>query len=340
MTSYLPQSRFLEGGRALYAQTNQTVEGYSKTSEASQLVDTISSAEHPEKCFKGIEIGSRPSLPPPNGEIPQDDLMILAKAYCEAFTAVNEGAITESGAYTNLQQLDQSQAKALLDTTRASIEQVGALAKEAADLAKYEEEMNTVNSVLGKIFLAVTIVMIILTIGAGVASGGAADAALPEEVEALEGTGAGLAEGGEEASTDLQSTLQTLEEAPKNAETETSVPRTCWNKTVEAVDSPVGRKLLRIGGGAVFGLPQLMKGITGIVVAKRRKELSIAQGKIGPAISSEQTTSMYFQFLQQALQREGGVFREEISGAGEILETYGEIMNAYKGISYGLANSA
>lgn len=328
MTSYLPGSRLLEVGRTLFAQTNQTVEGYSKTSEASQLVDTIASAEHPEKSFKGVEIGGRPALPPPPSWItPQDALKILAEAYSEAFKAVNKGVQTETGAYTNLQQLDQSQAKALLDTTRDSIEKEGAAAKEASELAKFEEEMNTVNSVLGKIFLAVTIIMIILTIGAGVASGGAADAALPEEVELLEGAGEGLLTGSEETSTALESTLETMEGASENVETESSALKT------------VGKKLLRIGGGAVFGTPLLMKGITGIMVAKRREQLAVAQEKIGHAISMVQRTSMYFQFLQQALQREGGVLREEISGAAEILGTIGDIENAYKGISYGLASS-
>lgn len=150
----------------------------------------------------------------------------------------------------------------------------------------------------------------------------------------------------------MNQTARLMDEAPSNStyentdemiDRDTSTNNKNTAKSEESFKKKMARTIFHKGIGmtATGGMlsPTLWRGIEGLRVASGYNKVAGAQAEIGGAMSTLQRNNMYFQFLQQLIQRSGGVIQEEASDASEVIETYGSITNAYRGISYGLANA-
>lgn len=100
-----------------------------------------------------------------------------------------------------------------------------------------------------------------------------------------------------------------------------------------------GARFLRMATAFVFASPMLVQGIQGFKTASKLNDLSRAQKQVGNAVAKMQEINMYFRFYQELTQRAGSVAEQQTNDASEIVQTWGDITNAYKGITYGLANA-
>lgn len=135
---------------------------------------------------------------------------------------------------------------------------------------------------------------------------------------------------------------ESSKEVSKSAKEVTKI--TLWNgKTIELpigrVPVGFGKVLLKVTVSAGFGSPMLMKGIVNYHVADQLHSLSVSQSQVGQAMGVMQQNNMFFHFVQQLLQREGGILQEEASDASEVVDTEAGIVSSYRDISYGLANA-
>jgi gas vesicle protein len=100
-----------------------------------------------------------------------------------------------------------------------------------------------------------------------------------------------------------------------------------------------GKRVVGAAIGAAFGAPSLLKGLADKAIASELNNLSQIQQDMGTAMAKAQENTAYFQFYQQLVQRFGSIVQEETSDASEVIETYADIVNAYRQIPYALANS-
>ena len=94
-----------------------------------------------------------------------------------------------------------------------------------------------------------------------------------------------------------------------------------------------------MGVAAAFSSPMLVSSISNFALNPKLQALADAQAAVGGALNKETRCNMYLQFLQQMVQREGGLLTEEAKDASEVIDSYASVTSAVRGISYGLANA-
>ena len=202
MTSYLPNTRPDDVGSVLYSSTS---EGMAVTSTRAQKglssSDTVSSALITDVKAKS-PLQGRPMLPVSKPTLPPNDIMLIAKAFCEAYTAMRSSIKAGTEDYTQLQELDQTQTKALLASATSAISKLKDAEKKSAELEHIESILNEFEKFFGKSMIVIAIVLLFATVGAAIATGAAALVALPEEAELFEMADVG-AEAGVDAGADL-----------------------------------------------------------------------------------------------------------------------------------------
>ncbi len=336
MTSYLPDTRATDVGNILYSPTSGAMATHStRAQKGLSSVDTVETAivADVKKC---IPLIGRPTLPPSKPTVPQNDMMLIAAAFCKAYTAMKNSIITETQEYAGLQELDQTQVQAVLLTTSAAIDKLKVAEKKSAEIQRFQEKLATFEKYFGKSVFWIGIFMLVATIASALVTGGASLAALPEEAEAIAlaestgvavDTGAALAEGVSDAATaTVDSSADVVaEEGAADAGGASSFN---W-----------GKFALRMGIAGALSSPMLVSGISNAVLNPMLKALASAQKLVGEALDVETRNNMYMQFLQQLVQREGGIVTEEAKDASEVIDTYAAVTSSVRGISYGLANA-
>jgi hypothetical protein len=372
MTSYLPESRILEAGSILYSPAARYAATHMQGGRLTQ--DSIAScqeesAQSKDAASKCIILGARASLPQPNTPSSKDELMILAEAFVKAFSSMDKSVITQHNDYVQLQQLDQTQTQAVLQSTTNAINQEEAANTLSAQISDYQQKMASNETILGWTMFGLGIALMLGTFISGFFDFGASDAALPEEAELLDMGATAMEEAGDSAdsavddlssniddadlagSTEDSSTMSesesSIDEVDTTAENNEQTAARDLNKSSETASSTAlrwlkgwGKVLLKMTIGAGFASPMLVKGIVNIkYLAPQLQQLSDSQSNVGQALDALQVNNMYFQFLQQLVQREGSVMQDETNNASEVIDTFSSVTSAYRGISYGLANA-
>ena len=365
MTSYLPSSHATQVSPILYTATSLAVIAKEKAKEVFRILDTVAE-EQAVQNTKQIVAGARPPLnaPAPLPLSRQSDLLILAEAFCKAFDSMNQGILSETQDYVQLQQLDQTQTNAVLSSTTNAINKQQAAEKVASKIAAYEQHWAEMDKIFGWVVFGIGLLMTGLTAGASLGASFAVDIGIT-----LAGVSEdALFEVGDDVGEEVIDEVSSVEEQPEenvnvdvegveSEEVATQNPaentEEVSEQTTKALDSnsaqnaeseqsmlkKVGKFLLKMGISAGFASPMLLKGIYGIKVAGQKHELAEAQKIIGSALSTVQRNNMYFQFLQDLLQRQGGIMQQEASDASEIVDTFASITSAWRGISTGLAQA-
>ncbi len=83
----------------------------------------------------------------------------------------------------------------------------------------------------------------------------------------------------------------------------------------------------------------LITGITQLQLRSKLLDLKTAQEALGTAMAQMEKTNGTYQFYQQLLSQQSGVINQEAKDASEVVQTFADITNAYKQISYGLAQA-
>lgn len=314
-----------------------------------------------------LPLNSDRPLLPPGKSTSSNVLMYLAAQFAKAFEAMNQGIMAETTQYASLQQLDQTMAQCIQQATQNAVNKEDAQFKISEQLAAYQTQSA---ALLNKWGLGLRIggyVLMALTFIIGFFTGGATDEAIPEEIE-MEEMGSSAADEAEEAgeggasaagesgssslvdSEDEAISVEAEEEAPVQSatnEVDQSVEETSQQTTqstesqasIKATLKNIALRALHLGLTGVLSAPTLMTALMNKQVAAKLEIAAQAQQLVGASLASLQETNQYFQYYQQALQREGGVIQDETSGASQVVDTFGDIVNAYRQISYGLANS-
>jgi hypothetical protein len=345
MTSYMPKDHSLRVGNILYSPTAHASAVNSKSGVGLPVLDTLAECTQQKDSWvknSALQSELRPTLPQSDSKVPTSELTTLAAAFCKAYSSMTQSIISQTQDFTKLQQLDQTQAAAVLALERDAIDKQAAAEKETADIAEYQKHMANVDKVMNRVLIGIGIGLLVLTALSSLLAGPVALAALPEEVS-FEMTELGLAAAAEEAGEDFAGSLAMNALSGEEIAGE-SLDATALNENVaKKGETTVAKKLARLGIkmgiSAGFASPLLVKGISNLHVSDRVAQLSESQKLVGDALASVQKNNMYFQFLQQLLQREGNVAREETKDASEVVETFSTIANAWRAISYGLANT-
>ena len=334
MTSYLPDTRATDVGNILYAPTSGSMATDStRARKGLSSVDTVESVGVVD-VKKGAPLTGRPVLPLSKPTLAQNEMMQIAAAFCEAYTAMKNSIITETNEYAGLQQLDQTQVQAVLASTSSAIEKLKVAEKSAAEIQAFQEKLNTFEKYFGKSMFWIGLFMIVATIGSALVTGGASLAALPEEAGMIE-----LAEMGTEVGVDVGADL-----AADTASTTADAAADAGAGASEAASSGAssfnwGAFAVRMGIAGAFASPQLVSGICNAILTPKLRNLAAAQQVVGEALDIETRNNMYMQFLQQLVQRESGIVTEAASEASEVIDTYSSVMSSVRGMSYGLANA-
>ncbi len=349
----------LEGaGRSYYSRSEHNPVSHAK--QARLLKDTIEyKKEHTVAVngeLKKVLEQNRPSLTPPKPSPEKDFYTYLAAAYAKAFNAERDGVEMENTNYANLQELNLTESQCILQaTTNAFNKQEGAL-KLDAEIQKYNAEMQQKASIINGVLIAFGIVLMVGTAAAGYLTGGAADELLPEEAELLAGGGAGdgaladteeLSLGAEvneqvsafEDMENIQNAASSSAETTVSGGTEGAASSTAGANTAKWLAEKAFKTLVRMAMAGALGSPMLMKGLVGVQLEGQYKELAGLQADVGGALQILNTNNMYQHFTQQMIKQEGSVVQEEITDAGEIIDTFQSVSSAIKQISYGLANA-
>jgi hypothetical protein len=363
MTSYLPESRILDVGKAHYSPTDP--DAVIQTQGGKRLVDSIAScqqhrAQVQDEALKNIATSPRASLPAPKVTASPDTLAVAAQAFSGALEAEEHGLITGNLSYTDLQQLTSTQSQCLLQSSTIAIQKQQQAIQLQQQVDSYAASMSSAESTVNWVMFGLGIALMVVTFVAGVFTGGAADAALPEEAELVAGyaadseeaiggyegieaeaadNGIGEATESEATTSSSSSTTEATQSSSSTTQSNTSSVRSTLQNISKACRTRLGRTLIRTAIGAAIGSPMLMKGIVDVKLSDQYKQLADAQREVGPAQASMHRNNMVNQFYQQELQREGGIIREEVNDVGEVIETYASITSAIRQIAYGLANA-
>lgn len=337
MTSYLPDTRQADVGNILYSPTSGAMAADStRAKKGLSSVDTVETAAVAE-VKKGAPLRGRPTLPPSRPTLAQNDMMQIAAAFCEAYTAMKNSILTETKEYAGLQELDQTQVQAVLLATSSAIEKLKVAEKTSAEIQAFQEKLNHFEKYFGKSMFWIGLFMVVATIGSALVTGGASLAALPEEAGLIElaemGTEVGLDAGAdlaEEAADAASATVDASADAGAGASGTASEEASTFNW---------GSFAVRMGVAGAFASPQLVAGISNAILNPKLKALAAAQKLVGEALDIETRNNMYMQFLQQLVQREGGIVTEVASEASGVIDTYSSVLSSVRGISYGLANA-
>ncbi len=357
MTSYLPNSHAVDVGAVLYSPTSvESTASAKKEGRGLQGADTVASAGGSAK--KTLIPSERPGLPPSQPKSSSDEMMIIAAAFCKAYSSMALSVETQTTDYASLQQLSQTQSQSILQSTTNAINKQEAAEKQAADIAAYQEHMAEVQKIMGWVMFGIGIALTIATIGSAFLDGGASLAAVPEEIEMLEVVGEGAegaieagadvgadaaADAGADLGADAAADSSEASTQSENLTQQTSRTLESSESAENASESTAKKVLLKIGKlgfQAVLGIPMALKGATSLQVSDRLSQLAKAQKDVGEALDKVSQNNAFFQFMQQLLQREGSVLNEEASDASEVIDTYAAVTSALRGISAGLANAA
>jgi|GEM_PF-5462114 len=334
MTNYLPSTSY-DVGNILYSPTSESHASQSNRGiKGSKSLDTVVSAAQIQAKQAAASL-VRPTLPSPAPIVPADQLMIIAAAFCEAYSAMNQSVISGAQDLTKLQELDQTQAEMILKKTTDAINKQEALVKEQADLSAYQASAGKTESICSWTMFAAGIALVIGTAIFGIFTGGAADALIPEEMELME-----MGEGADEIGADLSD----IEIDDEPSDVDGGSHDLDGNSISDAQSESWGKyfsKLgLKLGFSAGLSSPLLVKGVFGLKIAARLQALSDSQKIVGNALAAVSSNNMYFQFLQQLMQREAGVTNEEVSDASEVIKVFTDLTEGIRGISYNLSQSA
>jgi len=332
--------------------------------EIARTLDTIrtSRQEQEQNKKRQTTAGERPSLPTPEKSRDPNYLLILAEAFGDAFTAISKGTMEQTKDFAELQQLDETMSQSVLRSTKLAIDKQNAAFKIAENIANLEKKAAHLSKVLNDVFIALGVVLVVVTLFATAMSMGAFSALLPEEMTMMSGemSADGAMEESESGATEMDE-VSTDEETGETKFESTKPKSTRFRglmKTVKSIrrmlnkikpkqtDSmklKVFKKLIskayQAGLGAAFGTPTLITGKEKLETANKLKKAEAAQKEVGHATAIMQENNIYFQFYQKLVQRNSGVIQEESNGAAQVLETFGDITNSYKQISYGLASA-
>jgi hypothetical protein len=354
MTDYISETNSYSVESVLHSPL--TSESVLHTAQTNRRVFCIDTLEMAEQTGVNAQICTgRPMLPSSSSKLPADDMMEIEVAMSQAYESMNKSVVAQTVDFAQVQQLDQTQNKMVLDSTINALAAQKAAEAQQLSIQNDSARMADIDKYLNWGLIGVTAVLIIVTIVASVASGGAAAAALPEEVTLVseevtatstaEGVGGGAATGAAgavEAST-VEAGEATVAEADGavNAETSNALTSTAaeGGKSTTNWAAKACKIALRVTFAAAMGSPILVKAIFSLQLAPRLTDLAAAQTLVGQTMGMETRNTMYFQFLQQLIQRSGGVVSEETKDTSEVIQTYASITNAIRGISYGLANA-
>lgn len=371
MSDYLKESR-LEVGNHIYYPTSYTT--HSQTQAGRGLLDSLDEIKSQEKEAKGIVksvADARPKLPAPAQSGDPGDLMILAEAFVKAFSAMNKGIQEQTSDYVKLQQLDQTQTQAVLDSTRNTMKKEKAAIQLAAEVTAYEKKMQNEQEIFGWVMMGIGAALMVAVFASAFFDGGASLALEPELAEATIDVATEeapsliddveMSSDGELASSDLDVSDGVGSDAEMSESSETSemdsgtrTAEKTMTKELNESNSANGKSAaqwarriakfagklgVKAGFSAGFASPMLMKAIVSFKVSDKLDDVAKAQKLLGGALATLQQNNMYFQFLQQLTQREGGVLQEEVSDASEVVDTFASIASGYRSISYGLANA-
>src|SRR5689334_9163102 len=116
MTVYFSKNHDVES-RA----TNQLSTSDLSQSQTLYTQDTVAKAERSLVENMTHSSWNHVTLPAPKSIMPENDLMILARAFCKAYSSMSQSVTTQVRDYTKLQQLDETEAKAVLESTTNAI---------------------------------------------------------------------------------------------------------------------------------------------------------------------------------------------------------------------------
>ncbi|MEZ5315269.1 MAG: hypothetical protein R3E91_03545 [Chlamydiales bacterium] len=340
----------------------ETANPYPLNREVIRTLDTIADLEKKEEK-RQVEIRERPVLPEASQSSDPNYLGILAEAFSKAFASMSEGSIQQVQSYAELQQLNETISQSVFQSMKLAIDKEEKQINAVSIVNAYQEKCSEVDKVLNWVLFGVGIAMILGTIVSCVFDGGASAAALPEEIELLSdlsveeiGTLDEAVDAAPEFSENLEIESNDAVEIPEenlNIEGESSQQETEINQANRDTTNEMDRvnregarsksnwkkRLLHMLIGAGFGTPSLVKAIQEMKTYDLLKQTADSQKEVGEALAILHQNNLYFQFYQHLVQQTGSVVQEETKNSAELVETFGEITNAYQQISYGLAQA-
>lgn len=368
MSNYLPDNNSFNVSSVQAPVIQQTDIEQILKKEISSTLDTVSAAEK-QKEKQQAQVGQRPSLPPSGKSQDPNYLAIVAEAFSKAFDSMSQGTIQQIKQYTDLQQLDETMSQSVLRSTQLAINKELKEIKLSAEVHAYQEKVEKKDKILGYVMLGIGIALILATVISCAFDAGVSAGLIPEEITGFFGAGAEMTPEEIEMDTfadssDLTDTSDLDDEdvdpeTVENTESQNTSSQDTQNtqqaretsndldksneensKSEDSLKKKIGKKLLQVVIGAGFGSPMLVQGIQGLKTSGMLKDTAQAQQQVGEALSVMQQNNAYFQFYQQLLQQTSGVAQEETNDSSQVIETFGDITNAYQQISYGLASRA
>ena len=374
MSSNLPNTSSCDASQVLLPLVHRAEYAHILLKEISQTQDSIATAQKQEKK-RQVLVGQRPALPAAGKSKNPNYMAILAEAFSKAYDAMANGTKEQTKAYAGLQQLDLTMSQSVLRSTNLSIAKQESEIKITAQIAAYQAKTAKFNETLGEVVKWSGIIfvsaVIIGTVASAVFDGGLSLAFVPEEISALFGEGGAeaaadgaedgvamdtfssssdAAEAGEaaEGAEGAASESNAAEASEESEQAETASSQT--KATVEKVGNEnaksiarlkwVGKKVGHILLGGLFGAPMLAKGVQGIKTSEMQNAAADAEKSVGTALATLKENQQYFEFFQQLVERSGGVLEASTNNASQVEETFSNVINSYKQISYGLASAA
>lgn len=382
MSNYLSESLPIETGNVFFSPLPQVEGKKARRGSAVKILDTIANEQAKKRThLAGGSVSGRPKLPKAKSKLSGNDLAILAEAYAKALLTMDKDINTQTQDFSQLQQLNQTESKIVLDSCKNALAQEANSAKMAKAVAKAAKQAADDQKVAKWLMIGVMIVVVLASVVGALFTGGASLLAAPEELEVLADTEVAADTTEAEVSTTSEgadkisltdeadeesvgstdwSTIKspkgfdeinpydesekTFSELAKNdEENENSLTRFKQKVQKWAENNPRSLRWARrgchMGATAGLSMPMLMEGIKDLEISNKRKDLSTAQAQVGVAISKWENNQMYFQFLQQLINRKGQVLEEEVRNASQIIDTYSSITQTYRQISLGLADA-
>lgn len=372
MSHYFPASSFPNLSGMPYT-TVAFAEEAAKVQEGTVIVDTIQHIQRSEeeearhRASRHTAASPRVSLPEP-GKGNSNTMDFLAAAFGAAFEAAQNGLVEETNHFENFQQRTQTQSQCILQSTQLVAEKQKQAASLNQDIENHKSSMELPNA-MDTFTTVVGVIFMICTVVSGCFDFGLSDLLLPEELaadtgnigfdavtplvdeltpalesEAEEGAGnieaaatnnQAVQEGATQASQNLGNTLAGASKPM------TALERVKWiaQGFRSVVLSTPGRMLMQAGLSAAMMSPSLVKGLTNVNIAAKLNELAKVQEDTGDVLAELQTNTGFYQFFQQASQREGGSVRQQASSTFQIVTTFGGIINSYIQISNKLHDS-
>lgn len=393
MSNYVPGSLVSssKNSRCVSSEITSLENLQNKRIRSAKFQDTLEACpkNRDDSFRKGSGLES-PALPAPQKSGNQQYLMIVAKAFADAFNSMDQGIIQGTKNYAKLQAFNETCSKAVLESTVNVIHKEEHQAKLTKEITEYQKKVAKTDKVMFIVSIVVSAAMFLATVGSMVFTAGATAALLPEEMElemtemgataapeiqsstssiesGAEDIGSSADQSGsseetgnveepeisiqkdsvsnEEAQNIAKQTEKTVEKSESKLSTENTKSADATSRTQKILESRSGKVLkfmgkqsMKAGLGAVLGMPTLIEGIFSLSLHGKYKDLANAQGSTGTAMAQMQDINMIAQFYQQLTQRLGNTLQSETSGAGDVVSTYSDIVNAYRQITYGLAS--